>query len=64
MSAVSEKDQEEEEATWRVALDEVGEDDDDPERIEPETPTPENAVFVALGVALTLLVFYAAVASL
>jgi hypothetical protein len=64
MSAVSEEDREEDESPWRFALDEVGEDAAEPEPIEPGTPGLENVVFVLLGVALALLAFYGAVASL
>jgi len=64
MSAVPEEEQEDDESPWRFALDEVGEDAAEPEPIDPGAPTPENVVFVLLGVVLALLVFYAAVASL
>ena len=51
---------------WKYDLDEVGEDAEDaadappePERprIEPESPSLENTLFVVLGVVATLLVF-------
>jgi hypothetical protein len=48
---------------WKFETDEVGEDGyepeepDDLEPIEPGSPTVENALFVALGVASTLFVF-------
>lgn len=45
---------------WRFEVDEVGEDAEDAEtdeHIEPGTPSLENAVFVALGVLTTLIVF-------
>jgi len=66
MSAVPEEDRDEGESQWRFGLDEVGEDaePDAPEPIEPETPSAENAAFVILGVALSLLIFYAALAGL
>lgn len=42
---------------WRFELDDVGEDDDrSDERVEPGSPTLENAFFVVLGMATTLLV--------
>ncbi|GAB3323877.1 hypothetical protein EI982_08960 [Haloplanus rallus] len=66
MSAVPEEDREDDESQWRFALDEVGEDaePDAPDPIEPETPSLENAAFVLLGVALSILLFYAALAGL
>jgi hypothetical protein len=64
MSAVSEEDRDDDESPWRFAVDEVGEDAPEPETIEPESPVPENVVFVLLGVVLSVLVFYAAIASL
>lgn len=64
MSAVSEEDREEEESPWRFSLDEVGEDAAEPEPIEPGTPALENVLFVLIGVTLTVLAFYVAVASL
>jgi hypothetical protein len=45
---------------WKYELDEVGEDaepdEPDPE-LEPGSPSLENALFVALGIASTLFVF-------
>lgn len=52
------------ESQWRFAVDEVGEDAPEPDTIDPETPVPENVVFVLLGIALSAFVFYAAVGSL
>lgn len=48
---------------WKYDLDEVGEEADPDEEeeearnLEPGSPSLENAVFVALGVATTLIVF-------
>jgi hypothetical protein len=47
---------------WKYDLDEVGEDAEPDEEeieqnLEPGSPTLENAVFVALGAATTLIVF-------
>ncbi|ADJ16011.1 DUF7312 domain-containing protein [Halalkalicoccus jeotgali] len=42
---------------WQYAVDEVGEDadpEDDRRRIEPESVTPENALFVLVGVLLAI----------
>jgi len=66
MSAVPEEDREDDESQWRFALDEVGEDAEStaPDPIEPGTPSLENTAFVILGVALSLLLFYAALAGL
>jgi hypothetical protein len=64
MSAVSEEEREEDESPWRFGLDEVGEEAAESESIEPETIALENVVFVLFGVALALLAFYVAVASL
>ncbi|WP_338741548.1 DUF7312 domain-containing protein [Haloplanus salilacus] len=52
------------ESQWRFAVDDVGEDAPEPDTIDPETPVLENVVFVLLGVALSVFVFYAAVGSL
>jgi len=52
------------ESQWRFAVDDVGDDAPEPDTIEPETPVLENVVFVLLGVALSVFVFYAAVGSL
>lgn len=40
---------------WTYAVDEVGENEDD-YRLEPGSPDAENALFVVLGVVLTILV--------
>jgi hypothetical protein len=40
---------------WDVSLEDL---DRDPDRIEPGSPSPENVVFVLLGVVLTLAVIY------
>jgi hypothetical protein len=64
MSAVSEEEREEDESPWRFGLDEVGEEAAESESIEPETIALENVVFVLFGVALALIAFYVAVASL
>ncbi len=51
------------ESEWRFGIDEVGEDaepeDERPELppLEPESPSLENAFFVALGVVGTIVVF-------
>lgn len=43
---------------WKFDLDEVGEDAEPVEpRLEPESPSAENTIFVLLGVVATLLVF-------
>lgn len=66
MSAVPEEDRDDGESQWQFGLDEVGEDadPDTSEPIEPETLSVENAAFVVLGVALSLLIFYAALVGL
>jgi hypothetical protein len=51
---------------WKYDLDEVGEDaepdeEDIDQHLEPGSPTLENAFFVALGAATTLIVFAHAV---
>jgi len=47
---------------WEYALDDVG-PEADPERepLEPGSPSLENAAFVALGVAITLLLLWTAI---
>lgn len=52
------------EPQWRFPVDEVGDDAPEPDTIDPETPVLENVVFVLLGVALSVFVFYSAVGSL
>lgn len=50
---------------WKYDLDEVGEDADDEherETLEPGSPSLENAVFVLLGVFVTLFVFFQLIA--
>jgi hypothetical protein len=45
---------------WKYDLDEVGDDDTEPgpeERLEPGSPSLENAAFVLLGVLSMLFVF-------
>jgi len=64
MSALPDEERDDDESPWRFAVDEVGEDAPEPETIEPETPEMENVVFVVLGVALSVFVFYAAFVSL
>jgi hypothetical protein len=65
MSALSEDERDDDdESPWRFAVDEVGEDAPEPETIEPESPELENVAFVLLGVALSGLIFYAALGSL
>ncbi|SDZ89950.1 hypothetical protein SAMN04488065_1097 [Haloplanus vescus] len=64
MSALSDDDRDDDESPWRFALDEVGEDADDPAAIEPESPELENVVFVLLGVALSVGIFAAALGGL
>jgi len=49
---------------WEYALDDVGPEadpDPEPEPLEPGSPSLENAAFVALGVAITLLLLWTAI---
>jgi len=67
MSAISGDDRDDDESPWQFALDEVGEDAEDaedPTAIEPESVEFENAVFVLLGVALSVGLFVAAIGGL
>jgi len=64
MSALSEDERDDDESQWQFDVDDVGEEAPDPETIEPESLDVENTVFVLLGVALSGLIFYAAIGSL
>jgi hypothetical protein len=66
MSALSDDERDDDESPWRFALDEVGEDAEEPESevIEPERLELEHVAFVLLGVVLSVFAFYAAFGSL
>ena len=66
MSALSDDERDDDESPWPFALDEVGEDAEEPESevIEPERLELEHVAFVLLGVALSAFAFYAAFGSL
>jgi hypothetical protein len=64
MSALPDDDRDDDESPWRFALDDVGEEAEDPTTIDPESPEFENVVFVLLGVALSVGVFVAAFSGL
>ncbi|MFC5368479.1 DUF7312 domain-containing protein [Salinirubrum litoreum] len=50
----SDRDADPDEQQWRFAVDEVGEDAPTREPLEPESISLENALFVAVGVLLTV----------
>lgn len=58
------EDDEDRDGTWQFELDDVDADgivEPERESIEPESPSPENALFVGVGALLAVALFYVTV---